>query len=45
MAVHGTLTTFNLREEDQSEYVEKLKLYFATNGITGNAKKCTILWD
>ena len=43
MAVHGTLVTFNPREEDWSEYAERLSIYFTTNGITGNTKKRAIL--
>ena len=43
MAVHGTLTAFNPREEDWSEYAERLKFYFAANGITVDAKKRAIL--
>ena len=43
MAVHGTLATFNLREEDWSEYVERLSFYFTANGITGDFKKRAIL--
>ena len=43
MAVHGTLAAFNPREEDWSEYVERLSFYFTANGITGHAKKRAIL--
>ena len=43
MAVHGTLTAFNPREEDWSEYAERLSFYFAANGITVDAKKRAIL--
>ena len=43
MAVHGTLAAFNPCEEDWSEYAERLSFYFATNGITTDAKKRTIL--
>ena len=43
MAVHGTLSAFNPHEEDWSEYVERLSLYFTANGITTDAKKCAIL--
>ena len=39
MAVHGALTAFNPREEDWSEYYERLTFYFSTNGITTDAKK------
>ena len=43
MAVHGTLTAFNPREEDWSEYAERLSFYFSANGITTDAKKRAIL--
>ena len=43
MAVYGTLAAFNPREEDWSEYAERLTFYFAANGITSNAKKRAIL--
>ena len=43
MAIHGTLAPFNPREEDWSEYAERLSFYFAANGITTDTKKCTIL--
>ena len=43
MAVHGTLAAFNPREEDWSEYAERLSFYFAANGITTDAKKRAIL--
>ena len=43
MAVHGTLAAFNPREEDWSEYAERLTFYFAANGITTGAKKRAIL--
>ena len=43
MAVHGTLVAFNPREEDWTEYAERLSFYFAANGNTNDAKKCTIL--
>ena len=42
-AVHGTLVAFNPREEDWTEYAERLSFYFAANGITNDAKKRTIL--
>ena len=43
MAVHGTLAAFNPREEDWTEYAERLTFYFAANGITTEAKKRAIL--
>ena len=43
MAVHGTLSAFNPREEDWSEYAERLSFYFTANGITTDAKKRAIL--
>ena len=43
MAVHGILVAFNPREEDWTEYAERLSFYFATNGITNGAKKRAIL--
>ena len=43
MAVHGTLAAFNPREEDWSQYTERLSFYFTANGITGDAKKRAIL--
>ena len=42
-AVHGTLAAFNPREEDWTEYAERLTFYFAANGITTEAKKRAIL--
>ena len=43
MAVHGVLAAFNPREEDWSEYFERLNFYFSANGITTDAKKRAIL--
>ena len=43
MAVHGTLAAFNPKEEDWSEYSERLTFYFTANGITTDAKKRAIL--
>ena len=43
MAVHGTLSAFNPREEDWSEYAKRLNFYFTANGITTDAKKRAIL--
>ena len=43
MTVHGTLVAFNPREEDWTEYAERLSFYFAANGITNDAKKRAIL--
>ena len=43
MAVHGALAAFNPREEDWSEYSERLTFYFSANGITTDAKKRAIL--
>ena len=43
MAVHGTLSAFNPREEVWPEYAERLSFYFTANGITTDAKKCAIL--
>ena len=43
MAVHGVLAAFNPREEDWSEYFERLNFYFSTNGITTYTKKLATL--
>ena len=43
MAVHGALAAFNPRQEDWSEYSERLTFYLSTNGITTDAKKRAIL--
>lgn len=43
MAVHGTLTAFNPKEEDWYEYSERLAFYFTANGIPTDARKQAIL--
>ena len=43
MAVHGTLAPFNPDKEDWVEYTDRLSYYFTANGITDDARKCTIL--
>ena len=43
MAVYSALVAFDPREEDWSEYYERLTFYFSTNGIITDAKNRTIL--
>ena len=38
-ASHGTLNQFDLASGDWKSYVERTKLYFIANDITGGAKK------
>ncbi|MGH0165727.1 UNVERIFIED_CONTAM: hypothetical protein FKN15_000592 [Acipenser sinensis] len=43
MAMFGTITEFVEENEDWTEYVERLGHFFLANGITNEAKQCSIL--
>lgn len=43
MATHGTVTAFDLSQDDWTSYTERLKHYFIANGITEDEKKQAIL--